>query len=310
MIPAGHPYFVDINAILNLDVYLDTIKKCGSDGSKCQPTGPHSAPVCDAINSGNFVPGAEVISTFSLALAANRDIPLGSTACYKPAVPDPLYAGCMTAPCKKLRDGSNGDPVVDPYTGLELAQCACPLWQGNFQVGQGTEQDPESCTLGDDNVWSAAYSPKEELLPLLPPPPPPPHYCWPDAPGDTGCPLLPPNYLPQVPRNVSCQKVCSEYKQSNHMGIQVGYTCDATLCTAASDPILVKSACTGLAKHSPSEILKLETEVGFSCAASQICGCEPNKKTNDAIWRFNEAQRALDIDSQCEQNGTLCGTSP
>lgn len=36
-IPAGHPYFVDINAILNLDVYLDTVKKCDKDGSKCQP---------------------------------------------------------------------------------------------------------------------------------------------------------------------------------------------------------------------------------------------------------------------------------
>jgi hypothetical protein len=310
VIPAGHPYLVDINAILNLDVYLDTVKKCDSDGSKCQPTGPHSAPVCDAINSGSLVPGAEVISTFSLALAANRDIPLGSTACYKPAVPDPLYAGCMTAPCEKLRDRVNGDPVVDPYSGLELAQCACPLWEGNFQVGQGTKQDPESCTLGDHNVWSAAYSPKEELLPLLPPPPPPPHDCWPDAPGDTGCPLLPPNYLPQVPRNVSCQQVCSEYKQSNRMGVQVGFTCDATLCTAASDPALVKSACTGLAKHSVSEILKLEIEVGFSCAASQVCGCEPNKKTNDEIWRLNEAQRALGIDSQCKQNGTLCGTIP
>jgi hypothetical protein len=109
---------------------------------------------------------------------------------------------------------------------------------------------------------------------------------------------------------LSCQTVCSEYKQSNHNGIQVGFTCDATLCTTDSDPALVANACGGLAKHSVSEILKLEVAVGYSCSASQICGCEPNKKTNEAIWRLNEAQRALGIESQCRQNGTLCGTKP
>lgn len=305
-IPAGRPYLVDINAILNLDVYLDTVKKCGSDGSKCQPNGPHSAPVCDSINAGTLIPGAELISTFSLALAGPEEghIPLGNTACYRSdALPDPTYAGCMTAPCKILRDQITGLPVKDPYTDLDLAQCACPIWHASFQVGQ----DGESCTLAREHVWSAAYAPAERLIP---PPPPPPHYCWPDSPTDDGCPLLPRGSLPSVPSGVSCQEVCSEYKQSNHNGIQVGFTCDATLCTADSDPALVINACDGLAKHSVSEILKLEVAVGYSCSASQICGCKPNKKTNEEIWRLNKAQHDLGIKPQCEQNGTLCGTKP
>lgn len=290
-IPAGYTYLVDINAILNLDVYLDTVKACGSDGSQCQPTGPKTAPVCDSINQDKLIPGAELISTFSTFLVP--EFGPGSTDC-GPSV----YAGCMTAPCRKLNE-------VDPITGLPLAQCACPLWTGKYQVGQTLP--PSSCSLGGNNVWSAAFTPVEELIP---PPPPPPHDCWPDSPGDVGCPLLPRDFLPPVPRLVSCKEVCSEYKQSNRQGIQVGFTCDATLCTLDSDPALVANACVGLAKHSVSEILKLEIAVGYSCAASQICGCEPNKKTNEEIWRLNEVQHARGIASQCEQNGTLCGTKP
>jgi hypothetical protein len=125
---------------------------------------------------------------------------------------------------------------------------------------------------------------------------------------------LPPNYeeIVTIPYDVDCRKVCSEYKQSNQNGIQVGFTCDATLCTDPSNRALWAEACKGLGKHSTSEILKLEYEVGYSCAASQICGCEPNKKTNEEIWRLNEAQKKLDPDvvTQCEYNGTLCGTEP
>ena len=67
-VPFG-PYFVDINAILNLDAYVRTVKACGQDGSGC-PT-PNSAPVCDLINQGKLIPGAELISTFSLYLDAH-----------------------------------------------------------------------------------------------------------------------------------------------------------------------------------------------------------------------------------------------
>jgi hypothetical protein len=90
--------------------------------------------------------------------------------------------------------------------------------------------------------------------------------------------------------------------------VEIGFTCDATLCTATmGDPGLVQQACSGLQNSSVSEILKLETEVGFSCAASQICGCQPNKKTNAEIFILDEAQRERNIVPQCDLNGTLCG---
>lgn len=50
-IPYGK-YFVDINAILNLDVYNETIAECETDGSGCTDT--NSAPVCESINNGTF----------------------------------------------------------------------------------------------------------------------------------------------------------------------------------------------------------------------------------------------------------------
>ena len=143
-IPAGKPYFVDINAILSLDVYQKTVKVCGADGSNCKPTGKHSAPVCEAIKNNTLIPGAELISTFSLAL--EKQIPIKETSCPTPAA----YAGCMTAPCK--RTGK-----TDPATGLPLVQCACPNYTGPFQVG--TAINPDQCAPGNNMIWSAGYSP-------------------------------------------------------------------------------------------------------------------------------------------------------
>jgi len=294
-IPPGRPYFVDINAILNLDVYLETVETCGSDGSNCQPRGPHTAPVCDSINKNKLIPGADLISTFSLALSKEMDI--GQTMCANPN--HVRYAGCMTAPCKRTGER-------DLKTNLPLVQCACPTFDGPYQVGQ----DLQACVLEPPNfVWSAAYAPGG----TFPPPPPTPPACFHDAPGSSGCPLLSPK-PPDIPApgsNVSCQQVCDEYKKSNHGGVEVGFTCDATLCTATNaDADLVQEACSELGKSRISEIIKLETEVGFSCAASQICGCEPRKKTNEAIFSLNERQRARGISPQCDLNGTLCGTQP
>ena len=143
-IAAGKPYFVDINAILNLDVYQKTVKVCGADGSNCKPTGKHEAPVCESIKNNTLIPGAELISTFSLAL--EKQIPIKETSCATPAA----YAGCMTAPCK--RTGK-----TDPATGLPLVQCACPNYTGPFQVG--TAINPDQCAPGNDMIWSAGYSP-------------------------------------------------------------------------------------------------------------------------------------------------------
>jgi hypothetical protein len=143
-IPSGQRYLVDINAILNRDVYLKTVAKCGKEGSNCRPTGPLEAPVCEAINNNTLIPGADLISTFSLYL--EKQMHIDPTTCATPAA----YAGCMTAPCK--RTGK-----IDPKTQLPLVQCGCPTFTGPYQVGTAINQD--QCVLDGNYVWSAAYSP-------------------------------------------------------------------------------------------------------------------------------------------------------
>ncbi len=149
-IPKEHPYLVDINAILNLDVYLETVAKCGKDGSGCKPTGDNEAPVCRAINRGTLIPGADLISTFSLYLEREKDkypqFSISPTNC-----PSATYAGCMTAPCKRTHR-------TDSTTGLPLVQCGCPTYTGNYQVGTAIPTD--ECGLSGNYVWSAAYNPK------------------------------------------------------------------------------------------------------------------------------------------------------
>jgi hypothetical protein len=150
-IPAGQKYFVDINAILNRDVYLRTVAVCGKEGGNCLPKGTKQAPVCDAINNNTLIPGADLISAFSLYLATHDDkddtFKISLTSCEKPST----YAGCMTAPCK--RTGRK-----DPKTKLPLVQCGCPTYDGPFQVGKQIPQ--ERCVLEGNHVWSAAYTPK------------------------------------------------------------------------------------------------------------------------------------------------------
>ncbi|HYX30964.1 MAG TPA: hypothetical protein VE863_20670 [Pyrinomonadaceae bacterium] len=142
-IPPGKlPYMVDINGILNQDVYLKTVAKCGQKGDKCGP-GTTDIPVCDAINNNALIPGADLISTFSLAL--EKQMPIHETNCPNPSA----YAGCMTAPCK--RTGK-----IDPKTHLPLVQCGCPVYTGPYQVGTA----PDQCVLDGTYVWSAAYNPK------------------------------------------------------------------------------------------------------------------------------------------------------
>lgn len=134
--------FVLISAILNYKVYLDTIAKCGVDGSGC--TKPDEAPVCEAIRKRKLIRGADVISTFSGKLRSQfEDLPAsGSDAATEPTIcPKGPYAGCMTAPCER--------------TSSDEAVCTCPVFYGPFQLtGEGVE-----CTLDDGLVNSASYSP-------------------------------------------------------------------------------------------------------------------------------------------------------
>lgn len=291
-IPGGAPYLVDINAILNLDVYLATVKACGQDGSNCLPRGKNHPPVCDSINNNTLIPGADLISTFSFFL--NSTMPVSQqTSCGTPAP----YAGCMTAPCRETGN-------IDPTNGLPLVDCACPIYKGPYEVAQDPTHTGSMCSLGNDSVWSAAYAP---LGGGIAPPPPPP--CYPDVAGENGCPLLSPKppIIPPPPPDIDCNQVCGEYAGSSQGGIEVGFTCDSALCTVTNDFDIVLQACAGLQKSPVTEILKLETEVGYSCAASQICGCSPNRKTNNEIFSLNERQRERGIATQCDLNGTLCG---
>jgi hypothetical protein len=148
-IPAGQTYLVDINAILSLDVYLKTVAVCGKDGSNCLPTGKRQAPVCDSINRNTLIPGADLISTFSLYLEERKrkypQFAINPTSC-----PNAAYAGCMTAPCKRTGE-------TDRETGLQLVQCGCPVYTGPYQVG--VDINTNRCELEGNYVWSAAYTP-------------------------------------------------------------------------------------------------------------------------------------------------------
>lgn len=164
VIPAGEPYQIDIHAILNADVYQQTVSQCGKNGGKCgkaydkhSSASSQSNAACDAVNNNTMVPGADYISTFSSYLQKHhpKQFPIKPASC--DASPG-QYAGCMTAPCKKFNPGK-----TDPNTGLELVQCACPILErgGPFQIGNAT--NPPNCDLGGDSIWSAAYTvPKQK----------------------------------------------------------------------------------------------------------------------------------------------------
>lgn len=292
-IPYG-VYFVDINAILNHSVYEKTIAQCGADGANCQTV--NSAPVCQSVNTGTLIPNAKMFSTFSFDCIPTNGI--GQTSCGSD-----LYAGCMTAPCTST-------------TTPGIVNCSCPTFTGPYQVGQ----NEQSCSLGGDLVWSAAYAPPSptptpaDVTDSSPPLPqastaPSPSACLPDAPGGFGCPLYATGDVLPPDSGVDCSKVCEEYAScKTSAGIQAGYTCDATLCTdECTDRNLVGQACGGLSRCDISEITKAETAASCSCCASQLCNCSPDQLTNKAIYKLNGLQRTASITPQCDINNTLCG---
>jgi hypothetical protein len=133
-IPGGS-YFVNINAILNRNVWAETIKVCGTDGSRCSGH-PNLAPACKYVNDHSLIPGADLISTFSFACADK--LPFGHSSCTSGA-----YAGCMTAPCRRTATAG----IVD---------CSCPIFHGPYEL----ITDHGNCAAGDGLVWSSAYYPK------------------------------------------------------------------------------------------------------------------------------------------------------
>lgn len=182
-------------------------------------------------------------------------------------------------------------------------------------------------------VWSAAHNPWQNHQQIDPPA----DGCLPDVPGQKACPLYSPmTQYPVVPGSPLCQKVCDTYHNGTRQdangsptNIQVGYSCDAALCTTLGDgqsspppanPLgkanLLQSACGGLAELSGLRaILALEQMGHCSCCASQVCGCanagtDIDPDTQAEIAGLNAAQQQLGITPQCQINGTLCGAGP
>lgn len=283
--------FVEVSSILNKYVYQETLDVCRKDPQRCSL--PNGAPVCDAINNGTFyntVPGVSGVSDFSF-FGFDASSAIGTNCVNSPGI----YSGCMTTACY---DNGAGDLT-----------CICPTFNGPFQVGQlGVSCDIQPMT------YSAAFNPKETGSNT--PTPPSNINCFPDAGANAGNPISCPLYVNSetttLPPNsgVNCSIVCQEYNTClNPSGIQVGYTCDASICTTEKKDIFVP-ACSGLQKCDISEIMKAEFAAGCSCCASQLCGCNANSATQNKIWEVNAAQVLNGDTPQCEQNGTLCGTQP
>ncbi len=141
------PQMITIGAIQNTCVYIETVAKCGVDGSGC--TEVNSAPVCKYLENGTFNPTTDLVSTFSLQKVASPEdgsgghFDLGCKDC------EGVYAGCMTAPCYGRTES--------PENGNTYTECECPLARGPYQYGRGGDQ--WSCDAGTDLTWSAAFDP-------------------------------------------------------------------------------------------------------------------------------------------------------
>ena len=175
--------YVELTGILNQDIYNQTLADCvGSDGTiNCltladvrngNTTVMQAPHLCAALTSqpNGIFPGADLISDFSdigNSSDPNNKIPPPLKKPYAcPANPAPpgntgnIYAGCMTAPCKHTGR-------TDGLTGLPLALCTCPTFDGPNQVGNPQIEGPPvlSCTPSGPPygstalswVWSSAY---------------------------------------------------------------------------------------------------------------------------------------------------------
>jgi len=146
----GHNY-VNTSEIMNLGVFYETIKVCGSDGSKCQNSSTcpgencvgEIPPICKYIvgqspdnPETSLIPGADLISTYGYGmLESYPDVSPTSTTCN-----DIVIADCMTAPC--LYEDN------DPESGY--AQCACPtIYMSSYTLSQ----DGQICNLPEGYVW-------------------------------------------------------------------------------------------------------------------------------------------------------------
>jgi len=163
---SGLPWFVDINAILNLGAWYQAVQECGPtgencfnytacgpDGSKCTGNTELKVPsICAYIRNqgsgdpkGWLRPQGDLISTFSYAMQDDYSMS-PTTSCTH--IQSPFYAGCMTAAC--FYPPGTPEPPPDGT----LVHCECPTYHGPYQISQSHE----SCYAGADHIWSASYT--------------------------------------------------------------------------------------------------------------------------------------------------------
>jgi hypothetical protein len=223
-----------------------------------------------------------------------------------------LGTDCIGA-CRRADLNRDGN-VDDADAGL-LAEAsgACDLCGADLN-GDGTVDGADQAILDEQRGCSTPTATRTRV-PTQPAPTqtitPEPfceNGCAPDATGRLcGCPLFVADETTIPPEaGIDCDLVCEQYSTCQHNNIQIGYTCDATLCTS-SDPGLETEACFGLQSCDVGEILRAEAAAGCSCCASQLCRCEADALTNQSVAILNAEQRDRGETPQCDVNGTLCG---
>src|SRR5262249_23461471 len=253
---------------------------------KCIPAPVNTAPVCNYINRQKLIPGADLISTFSFDCAAEE--PIGVTKCGAGT-----YAGCMTAPCQE----TDAEGTVE---------CRCPLFDGPFEVGK----DGQKCSLTDPpGVWSAAHNVSSSgsgqeavTFPTLDV-----STCTPDLPEDHGGrPLLPARPPPAPPTRLGLRPGLRRVHavptagDPGRLHVRRG-ALHAHLHQQRSRD----DACGGLGNCDTTSIIQLETEMGCSCCASQICRCAANAGAQAEIAELDPEQRDRGVTPRWALSGAL-----
>ncbi len=216
------------------------------------------------------------------------------------------------------RSDLNHDGYVDAADTSLLEQAIGPCELCGADLNDDGQVDDADRAILDGQLGCSTPTPKPTPLPTQSTPTPRStptpllcnNQCIPDAVSrQCGCDLYVPDQTTLPPDSgVSCDAVCQEYASCQRLPgpVEIGYTCDATLCTSR-DVGLATEACYGIQSCDVSEILKAERAAGCSCCASQLCGCDASAVTNGEVRALDNEQRNRGETPQCDINGTLCG---
>jgi len=215
-------------------------------------------------------------------------------------------------PCR--RSDLNRDGYVDDTDAALLEQASGPCDLCGADLNDDGVVDGEDASILDDQRGCSMPTPTPTPVATkqVPPRTVTPieicdEVCIPDAvERQCGCPLFDDNTALPPNSGIDCDLVCEEYATCQQNQVELGYTCDATLCTSRQIS-LVAEGCLGIQQCDLSETLRAELAAGCSCCASQLCGCEASALTDEAVRLLDERQREAGETPQCDINGTLCG---